>query len=219
MNNTTKTGVDVYRIRGYEFVLPSTYAETPIIITMEYLNAKMDRIKGRLYANHYGDYKPVFLNEFTIEGISAESTNREIEDAFHNYIVEGYDPVFQDRIKLFIAHIPVPETKSEFELRRFDLSKERQGKLYGLFFYLPKHMSANNVEITISYKKNAEGKLDMISYLSDAKIPYRVKLSSGTTAIEFNDPYRDSLVFDQFQYDKEVQSVIESWDILRDHMK
>ena len=40
-----------------------------------------------------------------------------------------------------------------------------------------------------------------------------VKLSSGTTAIEFNDPYRDSLVFDQFQYDKEVQSVIESWDI------
>ena len=70
----------------------------------------------------------------------------------------------------------MPETKSEFELRRFDLSKERQGKFSGLFFYLPKHMSANNVEITISYKKNAEGKLDMISYLSDAKIPYRCKV-------------------------------------------
>ena len=45
MENKTKAGVDVYRIRGYEFVLPSTYAETPIIITMEYLNAKMDRIR------------------------------------------------------------------------------------------------------------------------------------------------------------------------------
>ena len=64
----------MYRIRGYEFVLPSTYAETPIIITMEYLNAKMDRIKGRLYANHYGDYKPVFLNEFTIEGVECKTT-------------------------------------------------------------------------------------------------------------------------------------------------
>lgn len=219
METKTKAGVDVYRIRGYEFLLPKTYTDKQIIITMEYLNAKTDKIKGRMYANHYGDYKPVFLNEFTIEGISGEASNSEIEDALHQYLIEGYDSVFKERIELFLTHIPVPESKSEFELQRYDITKERQGKIYGLFFYLPEHMSANHVEVTISYKKNKEGKLDLISYLSDNKIPYRVKLSSGTTGIEFNDPYRDSLVFDQFQYDEEVQSVIASWDILRDHIK
>lgn len=221
MDQKQKAGVDVYRIRGFEFVLPDTYTDKKIILSMEYLNALPQDgvIKGRMYANHYGGYKPVYLHEFAIDGFIDEPSNQEIEERFYDYIKAGENEDFKEKINLFINEIPVPEQASKFELQRYDIKNEKLGKMYGLFFYLPEFVSVNNVEVAILYKKNKEGCLDVVSYLGDKKIPYRVKVFAGATKIDYNDPYRDSLLFDTFQTNEEIQGVLTSWDILREHMK
>lgn len=221
MDTNKSQGVSVYRIRGFEFVLPKKYTDKTIILSMEYLNNKpVDGvIKGRMYANYYGGYKPVCIHEFAIGGFSSNPKNAEIEDVFYSYIVEGNNADFVEKINLFINEISEPDSPSEFELARYDIKNEKLGKIYGLFFYLPEFVSVNNVEVAILYKKNKEGCLDVVSYLGDKKIPYRVKVFAGDTKIDYNDPYRDSLLFDSFQCNQEIKSVLDSWDILREHMK
>lgn len=221
METKQTQGVNVYRIRGFEFVLPEKYTDKLIIISMEYLSSVPEdgKIKGRMYANYYGGYKPVCIHEFAVEVGEKEPTNSEMEEAFYNYIVEGTNKDFVEKINLYINEIKEPEDKSAFELARYDIKNQKLGKVYGLFFYLPQFVSVNNVEAVILYKKNSEGCLDVVSYLGDKKIPYRVKVFSGGTKIDYNDPYRDSLLFDTFQCNEEIQSVLQSWDILREHMK